>query len=99
MAVKSILAKVELAMVKLESRTTGLAETVLGCINFLRLQQGVNAGSSAPKRGVSFLARASQLWRFSQGSNAAVLNKIGKCGTANAKELAAMKDPAGTQTV
>jgi hypothetical protein len=34
-------------------------------------------GSSSPKRGFSFSARASQLWRFSLGSNAAVLKKIG----------------------
>jgi type IV secretion system T-DNA border endonuclease VirD2 len=32
------------------------------------------------------------LWRFSLGSNAAVLKKIGKGGTANAKELAAQMD-------
>ena len=81
-------------MVKLGSRPIGLAEAVLGEINFLRPQQGrVKAGgSSSPKRGFSFSTRASQLWRFSLGSNAAVLKKIGKGGTANAKELAAQMD-------
>jgi type IV secretion system T-DNA border endonuclease VirD2 len=81
-------------MVRLGSRPIGVAEAVLGEINFLRPQQGrVKAGtSSAPKRGFSFSTRASQLWRFSLGSNAAVLKKIGKGGTANAKELAAQMD-------
>ena len=80
-------------MVKLGSRPIGLAEAVLGEINFLRPQQGgVKAGSSSPKRGFSFSTRASQLWRFSLGSSAAVLKKIGKGGTANAKELAAQMD-------
>jgi len=82
-------------MVKLGSRPIGLAEAVLGEINFLRPQQGkVKAGglSSNAKRGFSFSARASQLWRFSMGSNAAVLKKIGKGGTANAKELAVQMD-------
>jgi type IV secretion system T-DNA border endonuclease VirD2 len=81
-------------MVKLGSRPIGVAEAVLGEINFLRPQQGrVKAGgASSPKRGFSFSTRASQLWRFSLGSNAAVLKKIGKGGTANAKELAAQMD-------
>lgn len=80
-------------MVKLGSRPIGLAEAVLGEINFLRPQKGrVKAGSSSSKRGFSFSTRASQLWRFSLGSNAAVLKKIGKGGTANAKELAAQVD-------
>jgi type IV secretion system T-DNA border endonuclease VirD2 len=81
-------------MVKLGSRPIGVAEAVLGEINFLRPQQGrVKAGGScSPKRGFSFSTRASQLWRFSLGSNAAVLKKIGKGGTANAKELAAQMD-------
>ncbi len=80
-------------MVKLGSRPIGLAEAVLGEINFLRPQQGkVKTGNSSPKRGFSFSTRASQLWRFSMGSNAAVLKKIGKGGTANAKELAAQMD-------
>ena len=82
-------------MVKLGSRPIGVAEAVLGEINFLRPQQGrVKAGgsSSYAKRGFSFSTRASQLWRFSLGSNAAVLKKIGKGGTANAKELAAQMD-------
>jgi type IV secretion system T-DNA border endonuclease VirD2 len=81
-------------MVKLGSRPIGVAEAVLGEINFLRPQQGrVKAGgASSPKRGFTFSTRASQLWRFSLGSNAAVLKKIGKGGTANAKELAAQMD-------
>ena len=78
-------------MFKLGSRPIGVAEAVLGEINFLRPQQGrVKAGgSSPPKRGFSFSPRASQLWRFSLGSSAAVLKKISKGGTANAKELVA----------
>ena len=81
-------------MVKLGSRPIGVAEAVLGEIRFLRPQQGrVKAGgSSSPKRGFSFSTRASQMWRFSLGSSAAVLKKIGKGGTANAKELAAQMD-------
>jgi type IV secretion system T-DNA border endonuclease VirD2 len=81
-------------MVKLGSRPIGLAEAVLGEINFLRPQQGrVKAGgSSSPKRGFTFSTWVSQLWRFSLGSNAAVLKKIGKGGAANAKELAAQMD-------
>ena len=80
-------------MVNLGSRPIGVAEAVLGEINFLRPQQGrVKAGSSSPKRGFSFSTRASQMWRFSLGSSAAVLKKIGKGGTANAKELAAQMD-------
>ena len=80
-------------MVKLGSRPIGAAEAVLGEINVLRPQRGrVKAGSSSPRRGFSFSTRASQLWRFSLGSNAAVLKKIGKGGTANAKELAAQMD-------
>lgn len=81
-------------MVKLGSRPIGVAEAVLGEINFLRPQQGrvKTGGSSSPKRGFSFSTRANQLWRFSLGSNAAVLKKIGKGGTANAKELAAQMD-------
>ena len=81
-------------MVRLGSRPIGVAEAVLGEINVLRPQQGrVKAGSSSsPKRGFSFSTRASQMWRFSLGSSAAVLKKIGKGGTANAKELAAQMD-------
>jgi type IV secretion system T-DNA border endonuclease VirD2 len=80
-------------MVELGSSPVGLAEAVLGEITFLHPQRGrVKAGNSSPKRGFSFSARASQLWRFSMGSNAAVLKKIGKGGTANAKELAAQMD-------
>ena len=81
-------------MVKLRSRPIGLAEAVLGEINFLRPQQGkVKTGNSpSAKSGFSFSTRASQLWRFSMGSKAAVLKKIGKGGTANAKELAAQMD-------
>lgn len=81
-------------MVKLGSRPIGLAEAVLGEINFLRPQSGrVKTGASSPSRqGFRFSPRASQLWRFSLGSNAAVIKKIGKGGTANAKELAAQMD-------
>ncbi|OJY36643.1 MAG: hypothetical protein BGP11_17030 [Rhodobacterales bacterium 65-51] len=81
-------------MVKFGARPIGLAEAVLGEINFLRPQHGRVKGraSSSPKRGFSFSTRASQMWRFSLGSNAAVIKKIGKGGTANAKELAAQMD-------
>ena len=81
-------------MGKVRSRPIGLAEAVLGEINFLRPQQGrLRSGDFSPaKRGFSFSSRASQLWRFALGSNAAVLKKIGKGGTANAKELATQMD-------
>jgi type IV secretion system T-DNA border endonuclease VirD2 len=81
-------------MVKDRARPTSLAAAVLGELDFLRLKQGrVKTGASSPaKRGFSFSPRASQLWRFALGSNAAVLKKISKGGTANAKELAAQMD-------
>ena len=81
-------------MVKLGSRPIGLGEAVLGDLDFLRPQSGrVKPGaSSAPRQGFRFSPRASQLWRFSLGSNAAVIKKIGKGGTANAKELATQMD-------
>lgn len=81
-------------MVKLGSRPIGLAEAVLGDLDFLRPQSGrVKPGaSSLSRQGFRFSPRASQLWRFSLGSNAAVIKKIGKGGTANAKELAAQMD-------
>jgi type IV secretion system T-DNA border endonuclease VirD2 len=81
-------------MVKLGSRPIGLAEAVLGDLDFLRPQSGrVKPGASSPSRqSFRFSPRASQLWRFSLGSNAAVIKKIGKGGTANAKELAAQMD-------
>lgn len=81
-------------MVKIRARRTSLAAAVLGELDFLRPKQGrVKTGASSPaKRGFSFSNRASQLWRFALGSNAAVLKKIGKGGTANAKELAAQMD-------
>ncbi len=81
-------------MVKLGSRPIGLAAAVLGDLDFLRPQSGrVKPGpSSSSRQGFRFSPRASQLWRFSLGSNAAVIKKIGKGGTANAKELAAQMD-------
>lgn len=81
-------------MAKLGSRPVGLAAAVLGDLDFLRPQHGrVKAGASSPSRlGFRCSPRASQLWRFSLGSNAAVLKKIGGGGTANAKELAAQMD-------
>jgi type IV secretion system T-DNA border endonuclease VirD2 len=81
-------------MGKLGSRPVGLAAAVLGDLDFLRPQHGrVKTGASSPSRqGFRFSPRASQLWRFSLGSNAAVIKKIGKGGTANAKELAAQMD-------
>jgi len=81
-------------MVKIGSGPVGLAEAVLGEIDFLRPQQGrVKSGNSfSSRQGFRFSPRASQLWRFALGSNAAVLKKIGKGGTANAKELSAQMD-------
>ncbi len=81
-------------MDKVCARPIGLAEAVIGEINFLRPQQGrLRAGESSPaKRGFSFSTRASQLWRFALGSNAAVPKKIANGGTANAKELVAQMD-------
>jgi len=81
-------------MVKPGSRPVGLAQAVLGDLDFLRPQHGrVKAGASSPSRqGFRFSARASQLWRFALGSHAAVIKKIGRGGTANAKELAAQMD-------
>jgi type IV secretion system T-DNA border endonuclease VirD2 len=81
-------------MVKFGSRPIGLAEAVLGDLDFLRPQSGrVKPGPSSPsQQSFRFSPRASQLWRFSLGSNAAVIKKIGKGGTANAKELAAQMD-------
>jgi type IV secretion system T-DNA border endonuclease VirD2 len=81
-------------MVRIGSRPIGLAEAVLGEIDFLRPQQGrVRAGTpSASRQSFRFSPRASQLWRFALGSNAAVLKKISKGGTANAKELSAQID-------
>ncbi|GHC41288.1 hypothetical protein GCM10007291_49000 [Gemmobacter nanjingensis] len=81
-------------MVKLGSRPIGLAEAVLGDLDFLRPQSGrVKPGPSSPSgQGFRFSPRASQLWRFSLGSNAAVIKKIVRGGTANAKELSAQMD-------
>jgi type IV secretion system T-DNA border endonuclease VirD2 len=81
-------------MVKVGARPTGLAAAVLGELDFLRPKQGrVKAGDfPSAKRGFNFSNRASQLWRFALGSNAAVLKKICKGGTANAKELAAQME-------
>lgn len=81
-------------MARIGSAPIGPAEAVLGEINFLRPQQGrVNSGNaSSSRQGFRFSTRASQLWRFALGSDAAVLKKIGKGGTANAKELSAQMD-------
>jgi len=81
-------------MARIGSRPIGLAEAVLGEIDALRPQQGrVKAGNaSVSRQGFRFSPRAGQLWRFALGSNAAVLKKINKGGTANAKELAAQMD-------
>ena len=87
-------------MVKLGSRPIGVAEAVLGEINFLRPQQGrVKAGSSSsPKRGFSFSTRASQLWRFSLGSSAAILKKIGYGAVVDHSELT-ISDAEPTKTI
>ena len=53
-------------MVKLGSRPIGLAEAVLGDLDFLRPQSGrVKPGaSSSSRQGFRFSPRASQLWRW-----------------------------------
>lgn len=81
-------------MARIGSAPIGLAEAVLGEINFLRPQQGrlKSGNSSSSRQGFRFSPRASQLWRFALGSNAAVIKKIGKGGTHNAKELSAQMD-------
>lgn len=81
-------------MTKRGSRPVGLAEAVLGEIDLLRPRRGrTGSGWSSPSgRGFRFSPRAGQLWRFALGTNAAVLKKIGKGGTANAGELAAQMD-------
>ena len=71
-------------------RPGGLADAVLGELDFLRPQRGkVRSGTGS---GFRFSPRAGQLWRFALGSNAAVLKKIGRGGTANAKELRSQMD-------
>ena len=81
-------------MSKRSSRPVGLAAVVLGEIDLLRPRRGrAGSGWSSPSGpGFRFSPRAGQLWRFALGSNAAVLKKIGKGGTANAGELAAQMD-------
>jgi type IV secretion system T-DNA border endonuclease VirD2 len=80
-------------MVRSGLRPVGLAEAVLGDLDLLRPRQGrVKSGVSPFRQGFRFSPRASQLWRFALGSNAAVIKKIGKGGTANAGELAAQMD-------
>ncbi|NGM44588.1 relaxase/mobilization nuclease domain-containing protein [Rhodobacter sp. SGA-6-6] len=74
-------------MVKLGARPVGMAEAVLGEIDLLRPQRGRGRGGLQVRQGFSFSPRAGQFWRFALGSNAAVLKRIGKGGTANAKEL------------
>jgi len=71
-------------------RPGGLAEAVLGELDLLRPQRGrVRSGAGS---GFRFSPRAGQLWRFALGSNAAVLKKIGRGGTASAKELRSQMD-------
>lgn len=68
------------AAVKLGSRPIGLAEAVLGDFDFLRLQSGrVKPRASSHPGRVSEPRRApASQWRFSLGSNAAVIKRIGK---------------------
>jgi len=75
-------------MVRL-GRSLGLAEAVLGELDLLRPQRGRVRGSSS---GFRFSPRASQLWRFALGSNAAVIKKIRNGGTTSGRELAAQMD-------
>lgn len=78
-------------MVKVGAYRAGMAEAVLGEIDLLRPQgRKVRAGSQA-RQGFRFSPRAGQFWRFALGSNAAILKKIGKGGTANAKELSGQR--------
>lgn len=80
-------------MARAKQRPTGLAEAVLGEIDLLRPRGRVHPGSAASSQhGFRFSPRAAQLWRFALGSNAAVLKKIGRGGTSNARELAAQMD-------
>ena len=81
-------------MTRRASHPVGLAEAVLGEIDLLRPRRGrTGSGRSSPSgQGLRFSPRAGQLWRFALGSNAAVLKKIGKGGTATAGELAAQMD-------
>lgn len=74
-------------MVKFASRSQGMAAAVLGEIDLLRPQRGRGRGGAPTRQGFSFSPKAGQFWRFALGSNAAILKKIGKGGTANAKEL------------
>lgn len=76
-------------MVEVGMRNRGMAAAVLGEIDLLRLQRGKGRGG---QQGFRFSPRAGQFWRFALGSNAAILKKIGRGGTANAKELAGQMD-------
>lgn len=74
-------------MAKIGAYRPGMAEAVLGEIDLLKPQgRKVRAGSQA-RQGFRFSPKAGQFWRFALGSNAAILKKIGKGGTANAKEI------------
>lgn len=74
-------------MVKFGSRPQGMAAGVLGEIDLLRPQRGRGRGGQQARQGFGFSPKAGQFWRFALGSNAAIVKKIGKGGTANAKEL------------
>lgn len=74
-------------MVKFGARPVGMAEAVLGEIDLLRPQRGRGKGGVQARQGFSFSPKAGQFWRFALGSNAAILKKIGKGGTASSKEL------------
>ena len=78
-------------MVKFAFRQPGVVEAVLGDLDLLRPQRGrVRSGGAG--QGFRFSPRASQLWRFALGLNAAVIKKIRNGGTANGRELAAQMD-------
>lgn len=70
---------------------SGIADAILGEIDLLRPQRG-RGNSGQPASAFRFSPRASQLWRFALGSNAAVLKKIGRGGTRSATELRAQLD-------
>lgn len=70
----------------------GMAEAVLGEIDLLNPQRGKGMSGLQARQGFRFSPKAGQVWRFALGSDAAILKKIGKGGTANARELSGQMD-------
>lgn len=73
------------------SRSPGLAEALIGEIGFARGVGRVHStgvgGWGAGRNGVSASPRARTMWQLSQSSNAVVLKKIARGGTASAASL------------